>query len=265
MNNYRKQYLFLNTGLIAAKQSVDTFAFIVPYAMVLKEIDKLLVIDDDEHTLLYLQTIFEKVGFSVFCAVNGHTGIELAKEIIPDLIVLDVIMPGMDGIELCQELRQTISLKKTIITFYTARSEDYSHIAGFSAGADDYIVKSVRPDVLVMRIKALLKRRRLTEKSKTIKAGPIQLDRERYIVIKGNKKIAMPRKEFEILALLLASPRKVFSRGELYREIWGDDFSAKSRTIDVHIRKLREKIGEGLIRTIRGVGYFFETKQQDFN
>lgn len=224
-----------------------------------KEIYRLMIVDDDEHILLSLKGIFEAQGFNVMCADNGREAIDIAKKFQPHLVILDVIMPGMDGIEICQELRQIPTLQKTLIAFYTARGEDYSQIAAFSAGADDYIIKPVKPGVLVMRIKALLKRNKHKELSPTIQQGNIRIDRERYIVFKGSTEIILPRKEFELLALMLAAPRKVFTRQEIYREIWGAEFGEKNRTIDVHVRKLREKIGDEFIKTVKGIGYCFET------
>jgi len=219
---------------------------------------RVLLIDDDEHILLSLKGIFEAEGFNVVCSDNGKEALEIAKKFQPHLIILDVIMPGMDGIEICHELKQVPTLQKSLIAFYTARSEDYSQIAGFSAGADDYIVKPVKPAVLVMRIKALLKRNKMKELSQNIQSGNIRIDRERYVVFKGQKEIVLPRKEFELLALMLAAPRKVFTRQEIYREIWGAEFGEKNRTIDVHVRKLREKIGDEFIKTVKGIGYCFE-------
>jgi two-component system, OmpR family, alkaline phosphatase synthesis response regulator PhoP len=224
-----------------------------------KEEYRILLVDDDEKVLSSLQSLFESEGFNVVCATSGREGIEIARRFQPHLILLDVIMSGMDGVETCQELRQLPTLQKTLIAFYTARNEDYSQIAGFSAGADDYIIKPVKPNVLALRIKALLKRNKARQLSTVIQSGNIRIDRERYIVFKGNEEITLPRKEFELLALLLTAPRKVFTRQDIYREIWGAEFGDKNRTIDVHVRKLREKIGDQFIKTIKGVGYSFET------
>lgn len=219
---------------------------------------RILLVDDDEHILLSLKSIFESAGFDVICTDNSRDAVPMARQFQPHLVILDVIMPGADGIEICHELRQVPGLQKTLIAFYTARSEDYSQIAGFSAGADDYIIKPLKPNVLLMRVKALLKRNREKEQSRTMEAGKIRLDRERYMVFKGQEEILLPRKEFELLALMLASPRKVFTRKEIYQEIWGGDFDLKNRTIDVHVRKLRGKIGGEFIKTVKGVGYSFE-------
>lgn len=224
-----------------------------------KERYRLLLVDDDEHILLSLKSIFESAGFEVLCTDNGKDAVTLAQQFQPHLVILDVIMPGVDGIEVCHELKQIPTLQKTLIAFYTARSEDYSQIAGFSAGADDYIIKPLKPSVLLMRVKALLKRNRVKELPRTVQSGSIRVDRERYVVFKGPEEIILPRKEFELLALMLAAPRKVFTRHEIYREIWGGEFGEKNRTIDVHVRKLREKIGEEFIKTVKGIGYCFET------
>lgn len=224
-----------------------------------KEDIRLLVVDDDEHILLSLKSIFEGAGFNVVCSDSGEEAIEIAKKFQPHIIILDVIMPGMDGIETCHMLRQVPNLQKTLIAFYTARNEDYSQIAAFSAGADDYIIKPVKPGVLIMRIKALTRRNKIKSLSTVVQSGNIRIDRERYVVFKGNKEIILPRKEFELLALMLAAPRKVFTRQEIYREIWGAEFGEKNRTIDVHVRKLREKIGDEFIKTVKGIGYCFET------
>lgn len=220
---------------------------------------RVLIVDHDEHILMLLTGIFSKQGYSVQCAENGKEAIASAKKFAPHLILLDVVLPGMDGIETCHELRQVPTLKNTIIAFYTSRSEDYSQIAAFGAGADDYIIKPVKPPVLASRVQALFRRQRTAGKPAQVGNGAIRLDRERYLVIKGSNTIVLPRKEFELLALLLATPRKVYTRPEIYREIWGGEFGSKNRTIDVHIRKLREKIGEEFIKTIKGVGYCFET------
>jgi len=219
---------------------------------------RVLLVDDDEHILLSLKSVLENAGYHVNCADSGKECLEIAKKFQPHLIVLDVIMPGMDGIETCQELRQVPTLNKTLIAFYTARNEDYTQIAAFSAGADDYIIKPIKANVLLLRIAALLKRHKSKEQSKNLTVGSIKIDRERYIVFNGNKEVVLPRKEFELLALLLTAPRKVFTRNEIYQEIWGGEFGEKNRTIDVHVRKLREKIGDQYIKTIKGVGYSFE-------
>jgi len=223
-----------------------------------KERYRILLVDDDEHILLSLKGIFESAGYEVACSNSGREAIDTARSYQPHLVLLDVIMPGMDGIEVCHELRLVPALQRTLVAFYTARTEDYSQIAGFSAGADDYIAKPMKPGVLLSRIRALFKRFKSKELSRNTQAGPIRIDRERYLVFKNNSEIILPRKEFELLALLLSMPRKVFTREEIYQEIWGGIFVEKNRTIDVHVRKLREKIGDEYIKTVKGIGYSFE-------
>lgn len=219
---------------------------------------RLLLVDDDENILYSLKKIFETAGYSVVCSANGKEAIELAKAYQPHLVLLDLVMPGTDGIEVCHDIKAIPSLKKTFIAFYTARSEDYSQIAAFSVGADDYIIKPVRPNVLLMRIKAILKRNRSLEVLHNGNAGLLRINRERYLVFKADEEIVLPRKVFEMLALLFASPKKVFTREEIYREIWKGEIGKNNRTVDVHIQKLREKIGEQYIKSVRGVGYCFE-------
>ena len=225
----------------------------------MKDNYRLLLVDSDEIVLDTLKSVFENIGYTVETCQDGKEAIEISKSFQPHLIILDLVLPGMDGIEVCHDIKSIPSLKKTFIAFYTARSEDYSQIAAFSVGADDYIVKPVRPNVMVMRIKAILKRHRSREMTKSFESGSIRLNRERYLVIKGQDEIVLPRKEFELLALMLAAPKKVFTREEIYREIWRGEFGRNNRTIDVHVQKLREKIGEEYIKTVRGIGYCFET------
>jgi two-component system alkaline phosphatase synthesis response regulator PhoP len=219
---------------------------------------RLLLVDDDENILFSLKRVFETAGYAVICSTNGKEAIELSKSYQPHLVLLDMVMPGIDGIEVCHDIKAIPSLKKTFIAFYTARSEDYSQIAAFSVGADDYIVKPVRPNVLLMRVKAILKRNRSHEAMRNTEHGVIRINRERYLVFKNDEEITLPRKVFELLTLLFASPKKVFTRSEIYREIWGGEIEKDNRTVDVHIQKLREKIGEQYIKSIRGVGYCFE-------
>jgi len=222
---------------------------------------KILLVDDEKDILEFVSYNLRNEGFIVDVANNGIEGISKAKDSIPDLVLLDVMMPRMDGMETCEELRKIRELDNTIIVFLTARGEDYSQIAGFDAGGDDYIVKPIKPKVLISRIKALLRRRDRTnnsaekQESMIIEQDDIILDREKYIVIKKGEKISFPKKEFELLALLISSPERVFSRNEIFSKIWGDDVIVGDRTIDVHIRKLREKIGEKHIQTVKGVGY----------
>jgi two-component system alkaline phosphatase synthesis response regulator PhoP len=220
---------------------------------------KILLVDDEKDILEFLSYNLKRENFEVYTARNGNEGITLAREIKPHLILLDIMMPEMDGIETCEEIRKIEGLENTIIAFLTARGEDYSQIAGFEAGGDDYIVKPIKPKVLVSRINALLKRYREAGKKESDKqrfgSGKLMLDREKYLVVKEGKELVLPRKEFELLALLISKPGKVFTREEIFLKVWGDNIVVGDRTIDVHIRKLREKIGEKLIQTIKGVGY----------
>jgi len=220
---------------------------------------KILLVDDENDILEFLSYTLRKENFEVHTSSDGRQGVEKALEIIPDLILLDVMMPNMDGIATCEELRKHDALKNTIIAFLTARGEDYSQIAGFDAGGDDYITKPIRPKVLVSRIHALLKRcekQQQNQESKVAVSG-ITIDRERFVVFKSGKKIILPKKEFELLALLHSKPEKVFLREEIYDAVWGNDLVVGERTIDVHIRKLREKLGDNHIKTVKGVGYKF--------
>lgn len=219
---------------------------------------KILIVDDEQDILEFLSYNLKKEGYQVFTAPNGNEAITLAKKELPNLVLLDVMMPGIDGIEVCRELRSAPGLDDVIIAFLTARSEDYSHIAGFDAGADDYINKPIKPRVLISRIKALLRRTANEKGSEAIDMGGLRIDRESYLVIKDGKEINLPRKEFELISLLASKPGKVFAREEILNRVWGDEVVVGDRTIDVHIRKLREKIGEDFIRTVKGVGYKFE-------
>lgn len=219
---------------------------------------KILLVDDEMDTIEFISYNLNKEGFEVVTANNGREAIEKAKEHQPDLILLDVMMPEIDGIETCRELRELPEFKQTIIIFLTARAEDYSQIAGFDAGGDDYIIKTVRPSVLVTRIKAFL--RRSKEKSNDTSSSilsiqDLSIDKEKYEVYQDGKQIDVTKKEFQLLHLLASKPGKVFSREEIYSKIWGYSLIVGDRTIDVHIRKLREKIGEQYIKTIKGIGY----------
>ena len=224
------------------------------------EVQKILLVDDEQDILEFLSYNLKKEGYAVFTANNGKEAIVIAKNENPDLIILDVMMPGMDGIETCRELREQSGLKNKMIAFLTARNEDYSQIAGFDVGADDYINKPIKPRVLISRIKALLRRGSGMEQTTIDKVdtGGIKIDRERYVIIKDNKEISLPKKEFELLALLASKPGKVFTREVILDTVWGGDVVVGDRTIDVHVRKLREKIGEDFIKTIKGIGYKFE-------
>ncbi|MES2396036.1 MAG: response regulator transcription factor [Bacteroidota bacterium] len=221
---------------------------------------KILLVDDEQDILEFLSYNLKKEGYSVFTANNGKEAITIAKKVTPDLIILDVMMPDMDGIETCRGLREIPELKNVMIAFLTARNEDYSQIAGFDVGADDYINKPIKPRVLISRIKALLRRGTGTESNKIDKVdtGGIKIDRERYVIEKNGVEINLPKKEFELLALLASKPGKVFTREVILDLVWGGDVVVGDRTIDVHIRKLREKIGEDFIKTIKGIGYKFE-------
>lgn len=220
--------------------------------------ESILIIDDEEDIRDLLAYNLRQAGFQTESAENGNIGLEKARRLKPDLIILDVMMPGMDGIEVCERLRADAETRSIKICFLTARSEDYSQIAGLDAGADDYVSKPVKPKVLVSRIKALL-RRAGEQLSNEIKSNSDELviDRERYQVIKAGKVIHLPRKEFELLALLATKPDVVFERDLIMERVWGNEVIVGDRTIDVHVRKLREKIGDQYIKTIKGVGYKF--------
>ena len=223
---------------------------------------KILLVDDEPDILEFMVYNIQKEGYEVFTAQNGKEAIEKAKGVNPHLIILDVMMPEMDGIETCEILRQDKKLQNTIIAFLTARGEDYSQIAGFDAGGDDYITKPVKPKVLISRIKALLKRYKAGDEDEKnedliIKQSNLVIDRERYVVMKDNEELILPKKEFELLVLLISKPGKVFTRDVIFSAVWGDNIIVGDRTIDVHIRKLREKIGDDHIKTIKGVGYKF--------
>lgn len=221
----------------------------------------ILVIDDEPDIRVLIKYNLEKEGFKVMEASNGKQGIEIAKNSLPDLILLDVMMPQMDGIETCEKLKEAPELKNTMICFLTARGEDYSQIAGFEAGADDYITKPIKPKVLISRINAILRRKKdaasETEQPGEKSKKTIDINREKYLAYKKGKVITMPRKEFELLSLLMSNPGKVFQREEILNNVWGTDVIVGDRTIDVHIRKLREKIGGSHIITVKGVGYKF--------
>jgi len=224
---------------------------------------KILLVDDEIDILEFLSYNLEKEGYEVFTASNGADAIKIAEKNQPHLILLDVMMPEMDGIAACEEIRKIPSLNNTLIAFLTARGEDYSQIAGFEAGADDYITKPIRPKVLLSRVKALLKRSgesgpvSFTGDSQTVSIGNLIIDKERYLIRINDEEMILPRKEFELLSLLVSKPSKVFTREEIYSSVWGENVVVGDRTIDVHIRKLREKIGNEHIKTLKGVGYKF--------
>jgi two-component system alkaline phosphatase synthesis response regulator PhoP len=224
---------------------------------------KILLVDDEVDILEFISYNLEKEGYKVYTAQNGAEAIKIAERTLPDLIILDVMMPEMDGIAACEEIRRIPALQHTMIAFLTARGEDYSQIAGFEAGADDYITKPIRPKVLVSRVKALLKRTSgfgippvtIVDSGHTVTVGTLVIDKERYLIIQDGREMVLPRKEFELLSLLVSKPGKVFTREEIYYSVWGDNVVVGDRTIDVHIRKLREKIGNDHIKTLKGIGY----------
>ena len=223
---------------------------------------RILLVDDENDILEFVTYNLQKEGFKVYTANNGTEAVRLAEEVMPHLILLDVMMPEMDGIETCQVIRSNPKLKNILVAFLTARGEDYSQIAGFDAGGDDYISKPIKPKVLVSRIKALLKRHdfirnTIDDSNAQESVGGIFMDRDRFLVVKDGEDLVLPKKEFELLALLHSKPNKVFTREEIFSSIWGDNIIVGDRTIDVHIRKLREKIGDDFIKTIKGVGYKF--------
>jgi two-component system alkaline phosphatase synthesis response regulator PhoP len=218
---------------------------------------KILLFDDEPEILEILEYNLLKEGFDVATALNGEAGLKKATEFEPDLIILDIMMPIMDGVEVCRQLRSRKEFDKTIITFLTAREEDYSQIAALDTGGDDYITKPIRPRVFLSRVKALLRRgiREEEETPKVIKLGDIEIDLEQVIVRRGLERIELAKKEFDLLTLLASKPGKVFSRDEIFNRVWGADVIVGNRTIDVHIRKLREKLGDHYIKTIKGIGY----------
>ncbi len=222
---------------------------------------RILLVDDERDILEFMGYNLQRAGYEIYKARNGRNAIDMADEVNPHLILLDVMMPEMDGIETCEELRKNRSLDQTLIVFLTARGEDYSQIAGFDAGADDYLTKPIKPKVLISRISALLKRIRrkddqeMKEDIPIIELPDLIIDQERFLIVKDGVEIVLPKKEFELLKLLISKPEKVFTRDEIFSRVWGDDVIVGDRTIDVHIRKLREKIGEKKIKTIKGVGY----------
>ncbi|GAB4278933.1 MAG: response regulator transcription factor [Marinilabiliales bacterium] len=221
---------------------------------------KILLVDDENDILEFLGYNLKKEGYEIITANNGEDAIKQALQFNPDLIVLDIMMPGKDGVSTCEEMRLIPQLENTLIVFLTARGEDYSQIAGFEAGADDYITKPIKIKILISKIKALLRRNNkiIDDKdSSIIKIDNLTINKENYKVIQGNNEIYLPKKEFELLYLLASKPNKVFNRDEIYQKVWGDNIIVGDRTIDVHIRKLRKKIGDEFIKTIKGVGYKF--------
>jgi len=221
---------------------------------------KILLVDDEPDILEFVGYNLKKEEFQVITASDGREGLKLAQKEKPHLILLDVMMPDMDGIETCEQIRKTPGLEDTLIAFLTARGEDYSQLAGFDAGADDYITKPIKPKVLISRMKALLRRYGQAPKAgNTQSFGDLAVDLDKYQVTYKGEKLDLPRKEFELLSLLISRPGKVFHRDEILDKIWGNEVVVGGRTIDVHIRKLREKIGDQYIKTVKGVGYKFES------
>ncbi|MCF8229223.1 MAG: response regulator transcription factor [Bacteroidales bacterium] len=219
---------------------------------------KVLLVDDEKDILEFLCYNLRKNNFVVLTATNGKDAIKIARAKIPELIILDIMMPEMDGIEACNELRAIPELKDTVMAFLTARTEDYTQIAGFDAGADDFIKKPIRPNVFISRVNALLRRRKhFASKEDVIELDNIIIDKDEYLVVKDGKKTQLPKKEFELLYFLSSRPNKVFSREEIFNHVWGDEVIVGERTIDVHIKKIREKIGFDNIRTYKGIGYSF--------
>ncbi|MBS4056165.1 MAG: response regulator transcription factor [Bacteroidales bacterium] len=220
---------------------------------------RILLVDDERDVLEFLSYNLKKEGFLVSTASSGREAVIKATEEIPHLIILDVMMPEMDGIAACEEIKQIPALKNTLVVFLTARSEDYSQIAGLDAGADDYIAKPIRPKLLISRVNAILRRYQETgSETEAVAIKDFVIDSERFLVVHQGREIILPKKEFELLRLLASKPNKVFTREEIFSKIWGDNVIVGDRTIDVHVRKIREKIGIENIRTVKGVGYKFE-------
>ena len=217
---------------------------------------KILLIDDEPDILEILSYNLTKEGYEVSTATNGNEGIEKAKEIIPDLILLDVMMPEKDGIETCQDLRKIKELQQTLIVFLSTRSEEFSQLAGFQAGANDYVVKIIKPKILISKINALLQlTSRVSDSSKNIEIGDLIIDKDIFRVSKAGQLFMLPKKEFDLLYLLASNTDKVFKREEILEKVWGNDVVVGERTIDVHIRRLREKLGINTIQTLKGIGY----------
>ncbi|MDA7728909.1 response regulator transcription factor [Flavobacteriales bacterium] len=218
---------------------------------------KILLVDDEEDILEFLSYNLIKDGFEILTANNGAKGLALAKKHKPDLVILDVMMPEMDGVDVCQRIRELPELDESLVLFLSARAEDYSELAGFSAGADDYITKPIKPKLLISRVKAILRRKSRNKAVNNIKVGGIEIDQEKHTISCNGEFISLARKEFKLLFYLMTIPAKVFTRQEIINEVWKDAIVG-DRTIDVHIRKIREKIGDNHIKTVKGVGYKFD-------
>lgn len=223
---------------------------------------KILIVDDEPDILELIEYNLKKEGYQVYTASNGQEGVVLAKKVLPDLIILDVMMPKMDGIEACRIMRAMPEFKNTFMIFLTARSEEYSEIAGFNVGADDYIAKPIKPRSLISRINAILRRNVQSEEEteNKLEISDLVIDRDAYLVYRKGEKTVLAKKEFELLYLLASKPGKVYTRDVILKSIWEDSVIVTNRTIDVHIRKLREKLGDTYVTTVKGVGYKFEAK-----
>jgi len=220
---------------------------------------KILVVDDDPDILELLKYNLKKEGYAVETQLSGRKAVELAKTFVPDLVILDIMMPEQDGVETCRQMRDIPELYDTYILFLTARSEEYSEVAAFDIGADDYITKPIKPRALMSRISAMFRRGEQKNKDVSqIKVGDLEIDKTSYLVTLKGEQFSLPKKEFELLHFLAQNPNKVFSRDDLLQNIWGTDVYVLARTVDVHVRKVREKIGDGFIKTVKGVGYKFE-------
>ena len=218
---------------------------------------KILIVDDEKDILEFLSYNLQKEGYEIFRANNGNSALKVAKKEIPDLIILDVMMPEMDCIETCEKIIEIESLDSTLILFLTARSEEYSELAGFSAGADDYVTKPIKPKLLISRVNALLRRKGKNKDQKLIKIEHIEIDKDKHLLLYQGDSVELARKEFNLLYYLMTVPGKVFTREEIISNVWKDTFVG-DRTIDVHVRKIREKLGDQYIKTIKGVGYKFD-------
>ena len=218
---------------------------------------KILIVDDEKDILEFLSYNLQKEGYEIFRANNGNSALKVAKKEIPELIILDVMMPEMDGIETCEKIREIESLDSTLILFLTARSEEYSELAGFSAGADDYVTKPIKPKLLISRVNALLRRKGKNKDQKLIKIEHIEINKDKHLLLYKGDSVELARKEFNLLYYLMTVPGKVFTREEIISNVWKDTFVG-DRTIDVHVRKIREKLGDQYIKTIKGVGYKFD-------